>query len=97
MFQGYFKKRLNGVSRKMEGCFKGVLVSERSSKVFSRQFQKCFKEVLRVFKKRLKFISRKFRKKLSRMFQKCSNEVLFCNVVLAWISSQLPEQKEGLL
>ena len=31
------------------------------------------------------------------MFQESLNEVLFCNYVVAWISSQLPEQKEGLL
>ena len=31
-----------------------------------------------------------------RVFQECFNEVLFCNFVLAWISSQLPEQKGGL-
>ena len=30
------------------------------------------------------------------MFQECYNGVLFCNFVVAWISSQLPEQKEGL-
>ena len=30
------------------------------------------------------------------MFQKCFKEVFFCNFVLACISSQLPEQKEGL-
>ena len=35
-------------------------------------------------------------KKVSRVLQECFNEVLFCNFVLAWISSQLPEQKEGL-
>ena len=29
------------------------------------------------------------------MFQDYLNEVLFCNFVIAWISSQLPEQKEG--
>ena len=30
------------------------------------------------------------------MFQECFNEILFDEVVVAWISSQLPEQKEGL-
>ena len=35
-------------------------------------------------------------KYVSRKFIHC-NEVLFCNFLLAWISSQLPEQKEGLL
>ena len=49
------------------------------------QFQKLFKEVSRVFC--VKCVSRKF---------KYFNEVLFCNFFLTWISSQLPEQKEGL-
>ena len=35
-------------------------------------------------------------KKISRVFQECFNKVLFCDFVVAWISSQLPEQKEGL-
>ena len=39
---------------------------------------------------------KKILKKVSREFQECFNEVLFYNFVLAWISSQLPEQKEGL-
>ena len=37
-----------------------------------------------------------FKKEVSRVFQECFNEVLFCNFVLALISSQLLEQKEGL-
>ena len=52
-----------------------------------------FKEVSKRFKESVKCVSRKFHKK----FQESFNEVLFCNFVLAWISSQLPEQKEGLL
>ena len=36
------------------------------------------------------------KKKASSVFQRVFNEVLFCNFDLAWISSQLPEQKEGL-
>ena len=43
----------------------------------------CFKEVSRVFQKSLKGVSRKI--------ERCFNFVLAC------ISSQLPEQKEGLL
>ena len=35
-------------------------------------------------------------KKASRVFQECFNEVLFDKFFVAWISSQLPEQKEGL-
>ena len=36
------------------------------------------------------------KKKLQVFFQKVFNEVLFYNFDLACISSQLPEQKEGL-
>ena len=35
-------------------------------------------------------------KKVSRGFQECFNEVLFRDFVVTRISSQLPEQKEGL-
>ena len=35
-------------------------------------------------------------KKISKMFQKWFNQVLFYDFVVAWISSQLPEQKEDL-
>ena len=73
-------------------------------------FQGCFREVLRMlqgrlggvprdqwsFKLSVKCVSRKFQLKVSRVFQKCFKEVFFCNFVLACISSQLPEQKEGL-
>ena len=48
------------------------------------------------FKLSVKCVSRKFQLKVSRVFQKCFKEVFFCNFVLACISSQLPEQKEGL-
>ena len=36
---------------------------------------------------------KKISEKVSRVFQKSFNEVLFCNFVVAWISSQLPKQK----
>ena len=39
---------------------------------------------------------KKIKKKASSVFQRVFNEVLFSNFDLAWISSQLPEQKEGL-
>ena len=52
------------------------------------KFQRRFKEVLRVFKGCLK--------KVSNVFHECFKEVLFCNSIVAWISLQLPEQKEGL-
>ena len=47
-----------------------------------------------MFKDNVKCVPRKFQIKFqefSRMFQWS-----FCNFIVAWISSQLPEQKEGL-
>ena len=49
----------------------------------------------RVFKKYQECL-RKFQKKVSKVFQECFNEVLFCDLVVTWISSKLPEQKESL-
>ena len=45
-----------------------------------------------MFKESIRCVS----KKVSRVFHECFNEVLLCNFVVAWISLQLPEQKEGL-
>ena len=74
----------------MEGMFldtfKGASqVSKRSSKGVSREFQDSFKDVLRKFQGCSKKMS-SF-KGVSRMFQ---------FRFVAWISSQLPKQKEGL-
>ena len=80
MIQGRFKC----IKKKFKGFFMA----------FSWQFQRCFKEVSRVFKDSVKCVSRKFQIKFqefSSMFQWS-----FCNFIVAWISSQLPEQKEGL-
>ena len=55
-------------------------VSKRSSKGVSMDFQGSFTDVL---------------SKLQVCLE-CVNEVLFYDFVVAWISSQLPEQKEGL-
>ena len=54
------------------------------------------KEVSRVFKESVNCVSRKFQENVSRVFQEGFKEVLFSNFVFACISSQLPEQKEGL-
>ena len=51
----------------------------------------------RIFQKSVKSVSRKFQKIVSSVLQECFKEVLFCNFVLACISSQLPKQKEGFL
>ena len=56
--------------------------------------QRCFKEVSRVFKESVKCVFKKMSQQVSRV---CFSEILFCSFVVAWISSQLPEQKEGLL
>ena len=91
MLKGNFKVfqgRLIG-----EWWFKGALrVSKRSSNGVSREFQGTFKDILKKYQRCFKKIS----KQVSRVFQECFIEVLFCNFVVAWISSQLPKQKEGL-
>ena len=79
-------------SRVFQGSFKSV----------SRKFQECFKEVLRVFQGSVKGVSCFREEEVSRMFHdflraftKCSR--CFKNkFYVAWHSSQLPEQKEGL-
>ena len=73
-----------------QGSFEWVSrVLERISKGILGKFQICFKGVSRKFKG--------CSKKDFRVLQGSFNEVLFCDCVLACISSQLPEQKEGLL
>ena len=96
-----FQESLNGAQRKISGCFKEVsrMLQERFkgvSKKIEGQFQRHSKEVSRAFKESVKWVL-KISNKVSRVFQECFNAVLFCNFVLAWISLQLPEQKEGLL
>ena len=54
----------------------------------SKRFGGSFKESVSVFQENLK--------KASKVLQEYFNEVLFDEFVVAWISSQLPEQKEGL-
>ena len=75
---------------------------QRSVKGVSRKFQKCFKEVSRVFQGSFKGVSCFKEEEVSRMFHdflraftKCSRcfKIFF---YVAWHSSQLPEQKEGL-
>ena len=75
-------RNVKEVQRVFQGSFKGV----------SRQFQRHFKAVPRVFKESVNCVSRQFQRKSFKVFQECFNEVLFCNFVLPWISSQ----KEGL-
>ena len=82
MIQGYLK----GILKKFKGCFKRV----------SRQFQRIFKESSRVFKETVKCVSSKFDKKFQMCFKNFSTKFYLRNFVVAWISSQPPEQKEGL-
>ena len=49
---GVFRETFKGDSRELLGF-------KRSSKVVSRQFVRCFKEVSRVFKESVKCVSRK--------------------------------------
>ena len=86
MFQG---------SLKFQGCFKGVL----------RVFQGDFNNNLRKFQGRSREVNWMFFKfKNAIKFQGCFEEifkgvsrVIQKNFHVAWNSSQLPEQKEGLL
>ena len=59
-----------------------------SFKGVQRGFQGSFKDVLRKFKGGLKKVSSVFQENLMKF---C------CAIFFAWISSQIPEQKEGLL
>ena len=103
VFKESFKnvsRKFYGFSRKIEGCI---------FKIDSREIQGYLKEVQRVFQGSFKAVSkpfygsirgvkcvlRKFQKKVSRVFQECFNKIFF-NFVVARISSQVPEQKEGL-
>ena len=57
----------------------------------------CFIELSRMFQ--ASFMNRKFQgsfKGVYRKFQRCFKEVFLCNFVVAWISLQLPKQKETL-
>ena len=64
-------------------------------RVIPKYLQGCFKGASRVSKRSSKGVPRKFQIKVSMVFQECVHEVLFCDFV-AFISLQLPEQKEGL-
>ena len=35
-------------------------------------------------------------KEVKRVFEECFKDMLFCNFVVPWQSSQLPQQNEGL-
>ena len=66
-------------------------------KVDSREFQENLKEVQMAFQGTFKGVNESFMKVSSvfqenfKNFQECFIYVLFCNFVVAWHSSQLPE------
>ena len=106
-FQGSFK----GVSRKFQGCFKEVsrLFHEsfrgvsRKFKAVSRNIEGCLILVLSGFQVYMKEVQRVFQERFKVMYQENFKKafkgvlnVLYCNFVVAWHLSQLPEQKEGL-
>ena len=76
---------------------------QRSFKGVSWQFNDSFKDVLRMFQGWLTKVFSVFQENFKKhfkgvsVFQECFNKVLFCDFVVAWISLQLPEHKEGLL
>ena len=84
VFQGSFKS----VSRKME-TFSYLKEVQRLFQWSFKPIAKTFKEVSGVYKK----VSSVF-KENSRELQECFNE-FFCDFVVAQISSQLTEQREG--
>ena len=72
----------------IQGYLKAVQrVLKGSLNAVSKRFGGSFKESVSVFQENLK--------KVSKVLQEYFNEVLFDEFVVAWISSQLPEQKEG--
>ena len=79
MFQGRFKgvPRKFFFSRKIEGCFNGVL----------SEFQGCLQEVEWVFETDNLVMLKSFllhqQRQVSKVFQKSVDEVLCCNFVLA--------------
>ena len=100
MFWGRFKGDFQGVSRMFQKSFKGV-----SRKIYGsfesplKVFRGSFKDDLRKiqgWQRKWKLCFMKISKKVSRVFQESFDEVFFCNFVVAWISLQLPKQKEGL-
>ena len=65
-----------------------------SFKEVSRELQVTLKGVSRVFQGCFKGVSWVFQgcfKGVSRGFQECFKEFMFCTVVVAWQSSQLPK------
>ena len=53
-------------------------------------------EVSRVFKESVKCVSRKIQKKVVKGVSNIFQKVLFCDLFVAWLLSQLTVQKEGL-
>ena len=79
-----FQETLKGASREVQVYLKEVQwVFQGSFKDILRKFLGCLKNVLSVFQKNFK-----------QSFMGVSR--MFCNFVIAWISSKLPEQKKGL-
>ena len=62
----------------------------------SRKIQGCSERASWVFRDSVKCVPRIFFKN-SRVFKNVLMEFCFCDFVVAWISSQLPEKKKGLL
>ena len=61
--------------------------SKRRSKSFSGEFKKFLRKFQGCFKKLSSVLQENFKTKVSRVFHECFNDVLFCDFVVAWISS----------
>ena len=95
-FKGCFKE----VSRKFKGCIKGI--SRNLLKIslgVSSEIYECYKGDLRIFKEvnEVSGVLRECFKEVFNVYQKSFKESFVVVVVVVLHSSQLPEQKEGLL
>ena len=94
VFQGCFKELLGVIWETIKGDSRELQGIEKKFKGVCRQVQRCFKEFQGHFKKESSVFQENFIKSFKGV-SKIFKWSFFCNFV-AWISSQLPEQKEGL-
>ena len=87
-FQGSFK----GVSKKVKGVQETFKGDSRKLQGYPKKVQWVFHGSFKAVLKKCQVCSKKIsNNKVPRVFQECFNEVLFCDFIVAWILSQLPE------